>query len=924
MPDATLNPVKYGSFARFADWFHGWRDGRVGIPRLTEPPLSTPHREVLIRLADEAFEYERLTHEARCVADRQRVARTTLAHEQTEAALARARQRLLACPVPDEAALTERRPGEEQRKEQMIRLRRTREYARLWAAREGEVRAALAREEAAARDLVAAQEALRRHELVADVRVRRVHEHIHRRMATYRRRLVRGHQNGPLVSEAMDVLFPHLPDWLPNLAGDPSPGQADATIAAPPQQHTAKDHPEAVVFALRDLLSIGSSEQADVVIPGPNVAPRHAEVRRSGAEVWLHDFGRGIGTFQDGRRVLRSRLAPGDVFEIGDFRFELGADGDTLVRIPLGACELIVHDLSHETTDPRTKQPRRRLTSMSFTQREKSVLAVLGPSGAGKSSLFAALLDELPRAESSGAIYFRGMNVRSHIDQIRERLGFVPQEDSLHRSLTVRQSLGFAYRLRRPADRTIPLIGGERDTVQAVCRQLDIEGCLDQTIDSLSGGQRKRVSIATELLARPRLLMLDEPTSGLDPGMDLDVMRELRKIARNDCTVIVVTHATQNLNQADRVLMLATDGRPVYCGPPGQLPGALGEKSYADLMKTLGAATAEKLAADYRHGPEAAEATRRRQDAKDSEPHPGSPDRTRGPLAVFTRQFPGLLARQLALTFPLATGRKLVDGWRRRKWDIATTFTPLVITGVATAIAAWVVAGSGLAGGTGRQASAAASTSVSMLTTLCVLTGLALSYTNLVEDYPVIRREHRTGMRVAATVASKWLVFAAVAVVQSVLMTLVWVIIRPGPSHGLASLAPDVALMVPLAGTSVAAMSLGLLISAWCRDLKQAVTITSLIVILQVALNGISASLSGRPAANIPAMLVAPSRWGAAAVAALADLRRVAPLTANADQLWQHTTGQWINDLVPLAVMTVAFTVLATVQLHRRLTRGAS
>lgn len=923
MPDATLNPVKYDTFARFADWFHGWRDGRVGIPRLTEPPLSTPHREVLIRLANEAFEHERLAHEARCVADRQRVASATLAHEQAGAALARARQRLLACPVPDDAALTARRPGEEQRKEQMIRLRRTREYARLRAAREGEVRAALAREETAARDLAAAREALRRHELVADVRVRRVHEHIHRRMATYRRRLVRGHPNGPLISEAMDVLFPHLPDWLPNPADDQVPGQVDATIVALPQ-HTAKDHPEAVVFALRDLLSIGSSEQADVVIAGPNVAPRHAEVRRSGAEVWLHDFGRGIGTFQEGRRVLRSRLAPGDVFEIGDFRFELGAEADTLVRIPLGSCELIVHNLSHETTDPRTKRPRRRLTLMSFTQREKSVLAVLGPSGAGKSSLFAALLDELPRAESSGAIYFRGMNVRSHIDQIRERLGFVPQEDSLHRSLTVRQSLGFAYRLRRPADRTIPLIGGERDTVRAVCRQLDIEGCLDQTIDSLSGGQRKRVSIAMELLAKPRLLMLDEPTSGLDPGMDLDVMRELRKIARNDCTVIVVTHATQNLNQADRVLMLATDGRPVYCGPPGQLPGALGEKSYADLMKALGAAKAEKLAADYRQGPEAAEAARRRQDAKDSEPHPGPPDRTRGPLAVFTRQFPGMLARQLALTFPLMTGRHLVDGWRRRKWDAVMTFMPLAVTVVATAIAAWVVAGSGLAGGAGRQASAAASTSVSMLTTLCVLTGLALSYTNLVEEYSVIRREHRTGMRVAAIVASKWLVFAAIAVVQAVLMTWIWVIVRPGPLYGLAGLSPDVALFVPLAGTGVAAMSLGLLISASCRDLKQAVTITSLIVILQVALNGISASLSGRPAANIPAMLVAPSRWGAAAVAASADLRRVAPLTASADQLWQHTTGQWINDLVPLAVMTIAFTVLATVRLHRRLARSAS
>jgi ABC transport system ATP-binding/permease protein len=162
----------------------------------------------------------------------------------------------------------------------------------------------------------------------------------------------------------------------------------------------------------------------------------------------------------------------------------------------------------------------------------------------------------------------------------------------LHTQLTVRQALTYAARLRFAADIDATT---RRNRVPEVLAELDLTGQVDQRVTSLSGGQRKRTSVALELLTKPSLLLLDEPTSGLDPGLDRSVMRTLRELADDDRTVIVTTHNVDDIHLCGRVLVLATGGRVAFFGRPQEALRYFGKKDFADIFLTLGERPGEYL-----------------------------------------------------------------------------------------------------------------------------------------------------------------------------------------------------------------------------------------------------------------------------------------------------------------------------------------
>ena len=108
-------------------------------------------------------------------------------------------------------------------------------------------------------------------------------------------------------------------------------------------------------------------------------------------------------------------------------------------------------------------------------------------------------------------------------------------------------------------------------------------------VHNLSGGQRKRASVALELLTGPSLLILDEPTSGLDPALDRQVMTMLRKLADAGRVVVVVTHSLTYLDVCDQVLLLAPGGKTAFCGPPCEIGAAMGTTDWADIFSQVGA-----------------------------------------------------------------------------------------------------------------------------------------------------------------------------------------------------------------------------------------------------------------------------------------------------------------------------------------------
>ncbi|WP_155346152.1 ATP-binding cassette domain-containing protein [Acrocarpospora pleiomorpha] len=745
----------------------------------------------------------------------------------------------------------------------------------------------------------------------AQMRALRIYEHTSMRIAAYRRSLVRWHRHGVWVNDAMTKDRLDRPSWAfplpPALYDDPS-----HTAAGPAGPGSGKVTLRGRVISLRPVTVFGSAAPpADEVLPTPGLALRHFRLERAADGVRVRGLGYGHGPYIDGRIARNALLRPGGHFDVGAFRYWLLDGGDALREIPLGAvpardaddvtltarrCDLVVSEVDAKFKD------KPRLTRMSFVQHAGDLLAIVGPSGAGKTSLFWALLGELPI--SSGEVYFRGLDLRKHSDQIREQLGFVPQHDDVHMTLSTRSLLRYAYRLRAAGR------AGRDARIAEVCRQLRIEKELDKPPSQLSGGQRKRVSIALELLAEPSLLMLDEPTSGLDVGLDREVMAALRDYAAADHAVIIITHWPNHLSMAQQVLAVAEEGRPVYSGPPDGLCPALGGADHADVMDGIRADPRPK--ADAYAASSAATARAAARQARAGSAAAALVRRKRGAPAVLAHQLPVLIARQAALVAARGTTRSretpTISDWVRsvwsRVWLWAVPFGGAVLTALA-----------GDAAGLGAGATASAG-SLNLLVTFSMLTGQALTYSDLVTEFPILRREHRTGVRTASVTLSKWLVYAVIAMAQALVIVWGFTRIRPGPVHSV-MFSPAVELWCDLGAMTITAMSLGLLISAAVKTLKQAVNVVTFITIAQIVFNGVTKNLSDEPVASVFAALL-PARWGLAAAAASIDLRGMGPSAP--DALWRHTTGQWLFDLAMLGVMSAVFLAIATVLLRHRLT----
>ncbi len=199
---------------------------------------------------------------------------------------------------------------------------------------------------------------------------------------------------------------------------------------------------------------------------------------------------------------------------------------------------------------------RQILHNLSLWVESGELVAIAGGSGAGKSTLLEILAGLQPA--STGEV--------RHDDVTRRpRVGYVPQDDIIHLEMPLRRTLRYAALLRLPSG--TPVAEAERIVAETL-QDLDLADRAEVPVRALSGGQRKRASIAVELLTRPRVFFLDEPTSGLDPSTASDVMRLLQRLSRRGVTVVLTTHEPAGIDRCDRVVFLTRDGHFAFSGTP--------------------------------------------------------------------------------------------------------------------------------------------------------------------------------------------------------------------------------------------------------------------------------------------------------------------------------------------------------------------
>ncbi|WP_128979376.1 FHA domain-containing protein [Streptomyces roseicoloratus] len=685
------------------------------------------------------------------------------------------------------------------------------------------------------------------------------------------------------------------PPSAPAASSAPAPAPAGSgpprpsSVSYPALTGTFRQPTSVRPLPVRSIL-IGRAPDNDLVVDDLTVSRRHAELRAApDGTYWIRDLGSHNGTFLNGRPVGEARVTPEDIVGIGHRAYCL--IGASLVEFTdTGEVSLDVQRLA-VTVDHGHKT---LLDDVSFPVGQKCLLAVVGPSGAGKSTLLGALTGQRPA--DRGTVLYDGRDLYRDYAELRQRIGLVPQDDILHLQLTVRRALGYAAELRFPED-TAP--AERRARVDEVITELGLEERAGQPIHSLSGGQRKRVSVALELLTKPSLLFLDEPTSGLDPGMDRSVMHMLRGLADDGRTVIVVTHSVLSLDVCDRLLVLAPGGRVAYYGPPADSLDFFGFAQWPEAFEAFENDRARDWAGQYR--------TSRfhRQYIDDPSVRPGPAPVAVGPAEPGPAPPPkaqswGSQVRTLVRRYAAALSAD-------RTFLAIMVALPFVMGAMARALS---------------EGSLNPESTLNVLLILCVggvLTGAANAVRELVKERTIYRRERAVGLSRSAYLMSKILVLGLITVVQAVVLTLVALIGVPlnVPGDGSGVLMPPlVELTLAVALLAFTAMMLGLFVSALVSKEEVTMPLLVLLAIVQVVFCGALLQVSGTPVLEQLAWLV-PSRWAFAAMGATIDIGATVPGEKTADPLMDHSAGAWLFDMGMLVVLCVVLGLVVSRLLRR-------
>src|SRR3954447_18379349 len=222
------------------------------------------------------------------------------------------------------------------------------------------------------------------------------------------------------------------------------------------------------------------------------------------------------------------------------------------------------------------------LHSVSLAIGRGELVAIVGPSGAGKTTLLEAIAGVA--SVTTGSVRFDGVDVHANARQFRGVIGYVPQDDTVHAELPLQHSLRYAARLRMPSSSTAADIDR---AVRVAIATVGLTEQADVRVGALSGGQRKRASIAVELLTDPRVFFLDEPTSGLDPATSAELAAHLRTLADRSTTVVFTTHSVEDLAVCDRVVFMARGGRIAFVGTVEESLEQFGVASVPELYRRL-------------------------------------------------------------------------------------------------------------------------------------------------------------------------------------------------------------------------------------------------------------------------------------------------------------------------------------------------
>ncbi len=611
---------------------------------------------------------------------------------------------------------------------------------------------------------------------------------------------------------------------------------------------------------------IGRQPTCNLVLEHPEVSRRHALIRQVGDKYFIEDLHSSNGTFVNDHPIKEVELCEGDLIQISTFLL-LFQNGQ-LIPYQSNGIRLDADGLSKGIKTKNGMQGVLDNISLSILPRE--FVALVGGSDAGKSALLNALIGI---RRGKGQVKLNGHDFYREYASFRSQLGYVPQLDILHASLTVEMALDYAASLRLPASLTPDECRSRVDTVLDTV-SMNTRAIRKMRISNLSREQRKRVSIAAELLADPKLIYLDEATSDLDPGLEKKMMHTLRRIADEGRTVVLATDATNNILQTDQVAFLS-EGKLVYFGPPAETLDFFEVGEFADIYEAV-----ENKGEDWRKVFEEKKPGQYKKYVKDRQK-----STAKGSKNSLVKNDFGILDyfRQLLMltqrTFSVLTSNP-------------TMLFPMLLLFPITAVLQLMLARPDILTGNLVILADPVNVAKTMLENYtpfpytnififimgfeAVLTGLFLPINDLIHERSIFLRERMINLRVSSYLLSKVFIYSAFVAIQALLYLIIISFGAALPEKGL-YFSGSFELFVSLFLTMMTGVCFGLIISAVSKSTEMAIYLLAITLFFQILFAGVLFDLRGNRFE--PLSYLSLPRWSSTALGVTIDMNRIAGST---------------------------------------------
>lgn len=651
-------------------------------------------------------------------------------------------------------------------------------------------------------------------------------------------------------------------------------------------------------------LKIGRTQDNDIVLNHPSVSRTHAVITRNGDDTGIADHGSTNGILINGGELRKSQqLQEKDIIQISGFQL-IFANESIYYKKTMGGIGITAHRV--EKIVGKGKERKKILRDVNLEIKPNEFVAIIGGSGAGKSTVM-NVLNGFDR-KYEGDVQINNVDMKEHFQKIKGIIGYVPQEDIIYENLTLLKMLEYTARLRMPKDTGAEEI---RRHIQEVLKTLDLTEHQNTMIRKMSGGQKKRASIAVELLADPKLFFLDEPTSGLDPGTEKNLMTSLRDLCKaQNRTIVMVTHTTQSLHLCDKVIFMGPGGRVCFVGNVEEAKAFFKNDDLTEIYNIIS------------RNPQYWQEKYRKVSGTG-----GGGQSSRGGLSRYNRpKVPAL--RQLGTI----TGRymELICNDRRK-------LMILMLEPVLIGVLLFIVTGDNVfdvfSSDGGIAAKAYSQTKSIMFTLSCaaIWIGLFNSIQEICKERNILKREYMANLRLPVYMASKVSVQMLIGLVQSVLLTLTFLLlVQKFTDGGNVSLYQDevetlfggrgemLEIILAVWITIIASMALGLIVSSIVKTGDKAMVVAPFLLIVQLLFSGFLFELEG---ASEAISYVTVSKWSVDSLCVITNIGEIAekyhPVKHELDEnMFQWDPAALLQDWGIMLLMAAISIVVSTMILR--------